>query len=377
MNRTVPMPILRGALALSVVALALAATEARASTAANTRITNQATVTYNDAGNNPQTPVTASATVTVTLVPSAVTLSSPANTSIAQGTSATLAYTITATANGPDTYNLSSAAVPNNLSSVTPTFPAGATLVLGGTTLAADAVAGATSITVPYDGVAGATVNGIGAGSVIVVGGNAYTVQGVTKDATANTATIALSTPGGIAGATVLAGQIVGERKTFNLTVPSGNVTSGGSGTQTVTTTATGATAPNPATSQATPTVVTVNRPTLTVTKEVSTDGTSFAATVNAAPGTSLYYRITVTNTGATPASAVTFADAIPAYLTYAAGTARFATSAGAAYTAGTALTDAADADGYTFSAPNVSYVPGGQLAGGAVLVLFYRATIN
>ncbi len=375
MNRTVPKPILRGALALSVLALALAATEARASTAANTRITNTATVTYNDQGNNPQTPVTAQATVTVTLVGSAPLLDSPPNQTIAQGTSATLHYTITSTANGPDTYTLSDVATQLNLAGATVTLPANP--VLGGTTLAADAVTNATTITVPWDFAAGATVNGIGVTSVIVINGNQYTVTAVDKTNAATTNAVTLTLGSGILGATVPAGSIVGERRTFDVTVTSGAVSGNNtSGTVTVTTTAT-STSGSHATSQLTPTVITVNRPLLTVTKEVSIDGTSFAATVNAAPTTTLYYRITVTNNGATPASAVTFADAIPAYLTYVAASARFATAAGAAYGAGTALTDGADADGYSFSAPNISYAPGGTLAGGGVLVLFYRATIN
>ena len=373
----IPTRLLRGALALSVLALALAATEALASTAANTTITNTATVNFNDAGGVAQTPVTASASVTVTLVPSAVVLSSPPNQTIAQGTSATLTYTVTATANGPDTYNLSSTATPANVSAVAVTLPA--SISLGGTTLAADATDGANSITVPYDGVAGASVNGIAVGDTIVIGANAYTVTSVGKDAIANTATIGLSAP--ISGGTVAAGQIVGERATFTATVPSGTIVAGGSGTQTVSTTATSATAPNPATTQSTPTVITVNRPTLTVTKTVSTDGgATFAATGTAPPGTVLVYKVVAANTGATDASAVAFTDVVPAYLTYVAASGRYATSSATAYGSATALTDGADGDGYTFAGGTVSFNPGGAtgtVAGGGELVLFYQATIN
>ncbi len=363
---------------LAAAALLLPAS-AQASTAANTQIANTATVSYQDAGGVAQTPVTASVTVTVTLVPAAVTISSPANQTISQGQSATLTYTVTGNANGPDTYNLSSTATPTNISAVTVTVPAN--VVLGGTTLAANAVAGNTSITVPYDGVGGATVNGIGAGSVIVIGGNPYTVAagGVSKNAPANTATITLTTA--IAGATVNAGAIVGEQKTFTATVPSGTVSSGSSGSQSVSTTATSATAPNPAATQTTPTVITVNRPTLTVQKLVSTDGgATFGASGSAAPGTSLVYKIIATNTGATNAQAVAFTDVVPQYLAYVNGSGKFATSAATSYAAATALTEGAGGYTYTAGTQTVAYNPGGAtgtVAGGGTLILFFRATIN
>jgi uncharacterized repeat protein (TIGR01451 family) len=373
----IPKHILRGALALSALALALATTEARASTAANTTITNTATVNFRDAGGVAQTPVTASASVTVTLVPSAVVLSSPGNQTIAQGTSATLAYTVTATANGPDTYNLASTATPANVSAVTVTLPA--SISLGGTTLAADATDGANSVTVPYDSTPDGAVNGIVGGDTIVIGANAYTVASVTENPGANTTTIGLGAA--ISGGTVAAGLIVGERATFTATVPSGTIVAGGSGTQTVSTTATAGTAPNPATTQTTPTVITVNRPTLDVAKTVSTDGgTSFAAAGSAAPGTTLIYRVVATNSGATDASAVAFTDVIPAYVTYVPGSGRYATSSATSYGAATTLTDGVDGDGYTFTAGTVAYDPGGAtgtVPGAGELVLFYQATIN
>ena len=363
--------------ALILGAMVLTATSAVASTAANTVITNTATVNYNDAGGVAQSAVTATAAVTVTLVPSAVTLSSPAAQTLAQGTSATLTYTITGTANGQDVYNLSSTATPSSVSGVTPTLPANITL--GGTTLAVVANVGDGSITVPYDNAGGATVNGIGAGSVIVIGGNPYTVAagGVSKNAGANTATITLTAL--IAGAGQAIGTVVGERKTFTETVPSGTVTSGSSGTQTVSTTATSTTAPGPAATQATPTVITVQRPTLTVTKLVSIDGgATFNASASAPPGTVLIYKITASNGAATNASAVAFTDALPAYLTYQAGTGKFATAAATTYAAATALTEGSG--GYALTGSTVTYNPGGAtgtVAGGGVLVLFFGARIN
>jgi uncharacterized repeat protein (TIGR01451 family) len=370
-----PSSLLRGTLVLAAIAFAPAA--AFASTAANTVINNTATVSYNDAGGAVQTPVTASASVTVTLVPSAVTISSPANQTIGQGTSATLTYTVVATANGPDTYNLTSSATPTNLSSVTPTFPA--SIVLGGTTLAQAANVGDPSIFVPYDGIASATVNGIGAGSTIMIGGNPYVVSSLVKFPASNTVKIGLVTA--IAGTGAAAGQIVGESKTFTETVGSGTVTTGSSGTQSVRTTATSTTSAAATATQGTDTVITVNRPTLTVTKLVSTDGgVTFGASGSAAPGTTLIYKITASNTGATSASQVAFTDVIPAYLSYVATSGKFATSSATAYSAATALTEGSGGYGYTAGTTTVAYSPGavtGTVAGGGVLVLFFEAKIN
>jgi hypothetical protein len=382
MRTTSRAPVFRthaSPLALLVALAAIPPSVSLASTAANTTISNTATVNYNDAGGTAQSAVNASASVTVTLVPSAVILSSPANQAISQGTSATLAYTITGTANGPDTYNLASVATPTNVSSVTPTLSANVTL--GGSTLAADAAAGNTSITVPYDGNASnANVNGLLVGSTIVVGGNTYTIATIAKNAGANTTAVGLTAA--ITGGTVAAGQIVGEAKTFNVTVPSGTITTGASGSHSVSTTATSATAPNPATTQTTPTVVTVNRPVLTVTKTVSTDnGTSYGATGTAAPGTSLIYKIVATNAGVTNALSVTFTDLVPQYLTYVNGSGKYATAAVTTYAAATALTEGSGGYSYTGGTSTVAYNPGspgaGTVAGGGVLVLFFRATVN
>lgn len=373
-------PLLRAAAGLLVAAALFVPGAAFASTAANTTITNTATVNYNDAGGIAQAAVTATATVTVTLVPSAVVLSSPANQSIAQGTSATLTYTITSTANGVDTYNLSASVTPSaNNSSVTATFPGGP-VSLGGTTLAVIANNGDASITVPYDSAGGAAVNGgIGVGSSIVVGANVYTVSSVTKNAGANTTVIGIATP--IAGGSVAVGQIVGERKTFTASIPSGTLSSGSSGTQTVSATATSATAPSPATTQTTPTVITVNRPTLTVTKLVSVDnGVTFVASGIAPPGTSLIYKIVATNTGTTNAQQVAFTDVVPSYLTYVAGTGKSATAAATTYAGAAALTEGAGGYSYSAGTRTVAYDPGGAtgtVAGAGVLVLFFRATIN
>jgi hypothetical protein len=304
----------RRAAARLIGAVALTASSALASTASNTVITNTATVNFNDAGGNAQAAVTATASVTVSLVAAAPNVSSPANQTIAQATNATLVYTITGTANGPDTYNLAASDTPSNVTAVTPTFPGGSPISLGGTTLAANAAIGATTITVPYDNVvSNASINGLFPGNTIVIGGNPYVIAagGINKNSAANTATITLTAA--IAGVAGTAGQVVPQQLVVNVTVPSGNVTAGGSGTQTISLSATSVFDNTKIGTQGTATVVTVNRPTLTVTKTVSTDnGVTFGASGTAAPGTSLIYKIVATNTGSTSASAVQFTDVVP-----------------------------------------------------------------
>ncbi|MBF5041543.1 DUF11 domain-containing protein [Aggregicoccus sp. 17bor-14] len=374
---SLPLPrSLRALLFGAVVAVVLPAS-AYASTAANTKISNVAKVNYKDAGNNDQPEVvSAPADVTVQLVASAPNLSSPANQTIQQGTSATLSYTITGTANGLDTYTLGSGATPSNVTGVTPAFPA--SVQLGGTTLSADATVGATTIQVPFDGNSDGSVNGIAVSDKIVIGGVTYTVAAISENPGTNRATITLSS-----AITVLAsvGQIVGETQTFTVTVASGNVTgTNTSGTQTVVSTATSTTTATATTTQTTPTVITVNRSVLTISKLVSIDGgATFAATANAAPGTSLVYKIVVSNAGASAASAVVITDVIPEYLSYVAGSARTAPTAGTAYTSATAITDPVDSDSYSFDsvARKATLAPSGTLAANSDIVLFFTAKID
>lgn len=375
-------PLKAGCLAFALIAAA--ALPSLASTASNTTITNIATVNFSDAGGVAQAAVTASASVTVTLVPSALNISSPANVSVAQGNTADLSYTITATANGPDTYSLVAAETSNNVSGVPPTFPAGNPISLGATTLAANAAIGATTITVPYDGNASnAAINGLTPGQVIVIGGNPYTIAaaGINKTTSTTTNTVVITLTSAIAGAAGTAGQVVPQQLVVHVLVPSGAVTSGASGTQTIALSGTSTTDNTKTGTQGTPTVVTVNRPTLTVTKSVSTDnGTSFGATGVAPPGTSLIYKITATNTGSTAATLVQFTDVVPLFLTYVNGSGKFATLATTTYAAAAALTEGTG--GYTFTpgTSTANYNPGGAggtVAGGGVLILFFRATIN
>lgn len=368
-----------GALAFLMTALGAPAI-AGASTAANTVITNTATVNYADAGGNAQTAVQASASVTVSLVPTAVTLSSPGNQTIEQGNSATLSYTITSNANGPDTYDLTNADTRTNVAGGALTYPGGNSIVLGGSTLADDADAGETTITTPYDGTNDSVVNGLAVGDTVVIGANAYVISAIVENPGSNTATITIPA---ITGATVATGAVIGERQTFSATQTSGTVTAGSSGTHSLVTTAASNTTPAVSTAQSTATVITVTRPSLTVQKLVSSDnGATFAATANATPSTSLIYKIVITNTGVGVATSVDTTDVLPAYITYVAGSGKRATAVATTYAAATALTEGSGGYDYTAGTRTVSYNPGspgfGTVAGGGgVLVLFFRATVN
>ena len=164
--------------------------------------------------------------------------------------------------------------------------------------------------------------------------------------------------------------------------VPSGTVQSGGSGTEAVTTTATSATSGAATTAQSPATTITVNRPTLTVTKTVSVDsGATFTASGSAPPGTALIYKIVATNTGTSNATTVAFTDVVPQYLSYVATSGKFATAIATTYSAATTLTEGSGGYTYTAGTSTVAYNPGspgtGTVAGSGVLVLFFKATIN
>lgn len=381
---------INGWLALAFMLLAAVVTiptAADASTAKGTVIENRTTVSY-DAGGVAQTPVVASALVTITLVQGTpnVTVNTVSATTINQGQSTTIGYYVSATCNGPVTYTFGSgSAIVSNMSAAgTGGATTPLTYSLGATTLATDASIGATTIKVPYDQVAAVTdVNGIAPGDTIMIGGNPYVVAagGISKtDATTwgnanyNLVTIALTSA--IAGTAGTAGQVVGERTTFSVTFSSGMVSLGqisGTFNEYGTAVSGGPTGTSPNT------LIMVNKPALAVSKEVSVDGGAiYSATGNATPGTSLIYRITITNSGGGDATSVQITDTLPPYLTYVSGVSKYAQSAATTYAGATALTEGAG--GLTFAGSTLTYNPGGAVgtvAPAGVLVLFYRCTIN
>jgi uncharacterized repeat protein (TIGR01451 family) len=117
----------------------------------------------------------------------------------------------------------------------------------------------------------------------------------------------------------------------------------------------------------------TISTATLAVVKSavVISDPVNNATNPKAIPGAVVEYTITVTNSGAAAATAVTLTDNIPANTTYVAGSMKL----GAA-----TLTDAADADGgVTTGAPVTSIsVNAGSIAGsGGSSIVKFRVTVN
>ncbi len=371
-----------GALLL-MAALTVTPRLADANTASNTLIRNTATVNYKDAGGTAQAPVTAQADVTVTLVASAPNLSAPADQNTAPGTPVTYNYTITATANGPDTYNLTrtiaeSAGITPGTSTAVVSVPS---VMLGASTFAtptAIAAVGITPISVPSDGVVGGGVNGIVAGDTVLIAGTVYTVASVVDNAS-GTSTINV-TGTGTAVASLPYGTLIAGQKTFSVLVTPGTVTATSNQTVTVDVTATSvADGTKSATDQTITTVLVAN---LTVVKEVSKDGSSWSAATTAAPLTTLYYRITVTNNGGANATSVVITDPLTAYTAYVVASGKRATGAATSYAAApTALTDAADGDGYDWNitaAGTVTYtIPTLSPGVGNAAQLFFQATVR
>jgi uncharacterized repeat protein (TIGR01451 family) len=342
-------------------------------TAANTVITNTATVTYNNAGGLAQTPIPVSATVTVTQVKANPTLSAPIDQTIDPGGNAVYSYTITANSNGNDNYTLAVPTVVNSAGITTASTGVLSTTAisnLGSTIANASAIIGATSINVPADGVADSSVNGIAATDKVLIGGVVYTVSTVVDNAN-GTSTINLTT--GLTAPLTL-GDAIYEQQTFTLTVTPGTVVA--TSNQTITTTisakynGSGSTVTDV-------TVTTVQVAALTVAKAVSTDGATgavYAGSASAAPGTTVTYRITITNTGSGTAKAVTITDPLSAYTTFNTGTCKVTTNiANTTYaSAGATISDVACG----YSGGTITYV-GGDLAAAGSVILFFQATIK
>jgi hypothetical protein len=320
-----------------------------ATTAANTLITNQATVNYDDSNGNAQVAINASVNVTVNLVEAAPSLSNPTDQTTFSGTAIDYTYTITTNANGPDTYNLSVtdntpvAGITGNTLEIRDTAGGGGS-VIASVTLAATSVATAAGpiadgaslqIAVPNDGAAGGGLNGFTGGETIIVdqGGNnwLFSVVSVDNDNASGTSQMTIqNNSGGPVSLTV--GMLIAEQQTFYLReTPTANVDG-----STVTNTLTATDGTNPATDD---TTTTVNiGPSLTVTKYVrnisnGTNGGGNCITVNTGlgagsveycdgtasgePGDTLEYVIEIVN-GATAGEAtdVVISDPVPAFTT-------------------------------------------------------------
>jgi hypothetical protein len=294
-----------------------------ANVAANTHIINNATLSYND-GTSTRT-ATASVTVTVALVAAApaVTPGPPQATSYSgPATLLTNSFTFTASANGPDTYNIASAITGStNTSGATATPRAPASVTLGATVTLTGSTA--TVIVVPSDGTSNGIVNGIQAGSTVLIGPDTRTVQSVVDNAT-GTSTITLTSA---LSAAPGAGVLVAEQKTVLVDVTAGAITTPGTSiTVTKNITVTSTTSPNPAVTSGTVTdtytsgTATLVKYVRNVTTPAAGTGTAYPYNSNsyypsgitAKPGETLEYILVATNSGSGPVIASVVTDALP-----------------------------------------------------------------
>lgn len=206
-----------------VLLVAASASTAMANTAANTRITNSADLSYND-GTGLKHAIS-SVTVTVALKPATPTIIAMASQTGPYPTPLVDDYTLTNNANGPDTFILTTATnTPVNTTSVTaaPGVPGpGTPITLGATVTASGSTV--TDLIVPSDGVSDISVNGIKLGAKVVVNGEERTVTGIT-DNPLGTSVIQVAALSSAPGP----GVVIGERKTVHATVTPNNITTAG-----------------------------------------------------------------------------------------------------------------------------------------------------
>jgi hypothetical protein len=339
-----------------------------ANTGATSTVRNIVTVNYANAAGTAQTALTASVDVTVNLVKAAALINAPTNITTDPSTNAVYNYTITNGANGISTYALSTAVGAQTNIAGSTAAPSPISVTLGATTVATAVTipvgSGATVITVPRDGVADTSINGIKNGATVVISGQLFTVSAVTDvqvpAAPANgpyTTTFTVTPVVAVAVAIPLtAGTLIPEQKTFTVTVTPGTMTSITDATIPVTVTVTDGT--NAVTGTTTTTVAAVG---LTVSKLVRNVGnaagnaagtgsvtynavTYYTGGVTGNPGDTLEYLIVVSKgSSASGATKVKVSDPLPPFTTYVASSmAVDTTGVGNAYTA---LTDAIDAD--------------------------------
>lgn len=401
------------AAALVTMGALAGAGQAWATTAADTTLRNTVTVSYADAALNPQTALTASVDVTVNLVRANPILNAPADQSTDPATNAVYNYTITTAANGIATYNLTSplvqsAGIAGSLASTSvASVTLGASTVASNTTIGA---AGTTTITVPRDNTADASINGLTVGDTVVIGGGVFSIAGIGAD-TASPGTTTITVNGNGTALTVPAGTLIAERQTFTLTVDPGTVSNATvDQTVTVTTTATDATV-NTYTSNDV-TVTTVLSVGLTVQKLVRNTNYGAGAGGNAAgvggvsyggntyysggvtgnPTEVLEYLIVVTKNATTSsATRVKISDPIPPFTTYVASSMVLddGTTSVALNDSGSDG-DAGETDNNTvyfypgtggtdggLGAPGVNDGVGGSMGANAVSYALFRVSIN
>lgn len=321
-------------------------TSAYANTSGGATIHNAATLTYNGTQQ-----VTDSVNVSVLTIGSdpAIALTSTGPFTVNAGDTITLNYTITATANGSDSYSLAA------VNSTTSGMSAGSTFNVSTNTVTLGA-AFTTQPSAPIDGdtgtlfiAAGSEAN-LSVGDTVVLSGNVYTVEAVRPGTAAFTIgnsttaevptevdlTVPLASGSPVIGlATVAAGVAFGERGTFSVDVTvSAPTTSGTNGTVDVvvdgnTSALNIGGSPEPFTTLPTASggddaSITVLSATVTILKEArnfSDSGTFATSGVTAQAGDVIEYRITMEVTpGGGNAITSILVDEVPQYTTYVVG---------------------------------------------------------
>lgn len=194
-----------------------------ANTAANTRITNAADLTYNDGTGVKH--ATSQVTVSVALKPSAPTITAGGSQTGSFPTALTDDFIITNNSNGPDTFTLA-ATTGNlvNLGSATATPTAGS-ITLGATVTVSGSYTsgGITYLIVPSDGTADSIINGIALNDKVVVNGDERTVSSIQDNAT-GTSIIQVPALSSAPGA----GYVIGQRVTIHASATPGSITVAG-----------------------------------------------------------------------------------------------------------------------------------------------------
>ncbi len=323
------------------LSLTLFAGTATAITGGGATILNVATVDYQDASATGSFQATSSASVTVGLIAAPPVLSTPADQAIASATTATYSYTVTATANGVDTYDITtpiSAQV--DLGGTGAAAPSGATITLGASVILSNT---ATTIDIP----AGSGTNFVAGTTVLVVGGTdylvntivgdippshtnnlgAYTTAGVTTNETPITITlVANPAPGSNVapafGVDAFQATVAGEQATFTVAVDGTVLAPAIAGTATVDTNVASQT--DGAQDDTHQTITTFQDNFVSIEKLVqNTASPGFAATATGVTGDTLEYQITMNNTSAANATSVFLTDPLPAYTNYVPGSTR------------------------------------------------------
>ncbi|EDY87035.1 conserved repeat domain protein [gamma proteobacterium HTCC5015] len=322
--------------ALVAIAVTGFAGQLLAAAPANSVLRNTAELSYTGLG----TPIQATVSVTIDLTPTAPTLSAPVDNTVAENQASTFTYNITSNANGNDVYQLTSSTALNNLTAApSVAFTQGgvgvASITLGATAARVGSAVGSNTITVPSDGSAGGSVNGLTGGDTVVIDGNVYVINGVADNGT--TATISLASN---LTTVVAVGDPIFEQQSFDATIDDvGTITTSGTPASVeLDTTATSQSDAAQSSTDQTITNVTELAFEKFVTNETNVnggapvgidfDGDSIddqnfyttASNVRAESGDTLRYAIRLIAPAGSSLTGVEFSDVLPVFTTYVAG---------------------------------------------------------